>query len=113
ELRASLDTTQYDLSTPQARGPAGHAADRPRRSAPAAPASAPHPGTSAVPEAEDPSVPLRTLGEYRILRRLGEGGMGSVYLAYQEGAARQVALKVLPDHLAFNQPSLDRFYREA
>jgi eukaryotic-like serine/threonine-protein kinase len=56
---------------------------------------------------------LRRLGEYRILRRLGEGGMGSVFLAYDERQNRHVALKVLPEHLAGNQGYVDRFYREA
>lgn len=55
----------------------------------------------------------RTLGEYRILRRLGEGGMGAVYLAYHEGQKQQVAIKVLADHLASNQDFVARFYREA
>jgi serine/threonine-protein kinase len=56
---------------------------------------------------------LRQLGEYRILRRLGEGGMGAVYLGYHEGQDLQVAIKVLGDHLASNQGYIDRFYREA
>jgi serine/threonine-protein kinase len=72
----------------------------------------------------DPSQPLpempgdlahevRTLGGYRILRRLGEGGMGAVYLAYHGDKDQQVAIKVLGDHLASNQGYVDRFYREA
>jgi serine/threonine-protein kinase len=56
---------------------------------------------------------LRYLGDYRLLRRLGEGGMGSVYLGYKESEDRKVALKVLSDHLAGSQASVDRFYREA
>jgi serine/threonine-protein kinase len=56
---------------------------------------------------------LRTLGEYRLLRRLGQGGMGSVYLGYEEGQKRQVAIKVLSEQLASNQAYVERFYREA
>lgn len=56
---------------------------------------------------------VRTLGGYRLLRQLGEGGMGAVYLAYHEGKNQQVAIKVLADHLASNQSYIDRFYREA
>jgi serine/threonine protein kinase len=56
---------------------------------------------------------LRALGEYRLLRRLGEGGMGSVYLAYKEGESQQFAIKVLSDQLSHNQAYLDRFHREA
>lgn len=56
---------------------------------------------------------VRTLGDYRLLRRLGEGGMGAVYLGYHEGRDQQVAIKVLADHLASNQAYVDRFYREA
>src|SRR5437588_437173 len=59
--------------------------------APAAPvparaSSAPGASPSAQPE-------LRSLGEYRILRRLGEGGMGAVFLGYDGKHGRQVALK--------------------
>src|SRR5271166_2853392 len=56
---------------------------------------------------------LHCLGSYRLLRKLGEGGMGAVYLGYHEGEARQVAIKVLNDSLTINQAFVDRFYREA
>jgi len=56
---------------------------------------------------------VRALGGYRLLRLLGEGGMGAVYLGYHEGKDQQVAIKVLADHLASNQAYIDRFYREA
>jgi serine/threonine-protein kinase len=56
---------------------------------------------------------LRKLGEYRILRLLGEGGMGAVYLGYHEGLDRQVAIKVLNEEMVSNQLHIDRFYREA
>src|SRR5437879_4532833 len=56
---------------------------------------------------------FRRLGQFRILRRLGEGGMGSVYLGYHEEQGRHVAIKVLADHLAQNQAYIKRFYREA
>jgi serine/threonine-protein kinase len=71
---------------------------------------------SAAPAPRSPSDPLqslRSLGEFRILRPLGEGGMGFVYLGYHEGEGKHVAIKVLADHLASNQSYIDRFYREA
>jgi serine/threonine-protein kinase len=61
----------------------------------------------------DPLHQLRSIGEYRILRPLGEGGMGFVYLGYHEQQGRHVAIKVLGDHLASNQSFVERFYREA
>ncbi len=56
---------------------------------------------------------LRSLGEFRLLRRLGQGGMGSVYLGYDEEHHRHVAIKVLSDQLASNRAYVERFYREA
>jgi serine/threonine-protein kinase len=55
----------------------------------------------------------RELGDYRILRRLGAGGMAEVYLAEQRSLGRQVALKVLQHTLAGNGTYVDRFLNEA
>ena len=54
-----------------------------------------------------------TLGHYRIIRQLGKGGMGEVYLAEDTRLDRQVAIKVLPERLRNNPERLQRFRREA
>lgn len=84
------------------------------------PASVTPVAETSPPEAPRTSIPptrsgyfLRTLGGYRLLRRLGEGGMGTVYLGYGEAQDRQVAIKVLADRLASNRAYVDRFLREA
>jgi eukaryotic-like serine/threonine-protein kinase len=55
----------------------------------------------------------KRLGDYQILRRLGQGGMGYVYLAEQISLKRKVALKLLRPEMAGNPISLQRFKSEA
>ena len=54
-----------------------------------------------------------SIGKYKVLERLGAGGMGSVYLCEHTLMRRRVALKVLPATRSKDSSSLDRFYREA
>ena len=59
-----------------------------------------------------PITPGQTIGQYIILDKLGEGGMGAVYKADQPAIHRAVALKVLTANLASDTDALDRFKRE-
>ncbi len=69
----------------------------------------------AVAAAPPPSIDdtPKTIGDYRIYREIGRGGMGVVYEAEQESLGRRVALKVLPQPLARSASSRERFQREA
>src|ERR1700686_4820777 len=53
------------------------------------------------------------LGRYEIRSKIGEGGMGEVYLAEDTQLHRKVALKVLPNKVAANQDRMRRFVQEA
>src|SRR5437660_348197 len=91
QIRLELDKTHIDLN--------GNAAKQA--------VSAPAPAATEEPRAAGPDP--RRLGDYQILRRLGEGGMGAVFLGYHEKTGRHVAIKVLSEQLAGNAAYVDRF----
>src|SRR2546426_5724562 len=68
----------------------------------------------AIDRSLDRDLPaVGTLGEFRLIREIGRGGMGIVYEAEQESLARRVALKVLPAGAALDERLAIRFLREA
>ncbi len=65
------------------------------------------------PASDQPGSDTRTLGDYRIIREVGRGGMGVVYEAEQISLGRRVALKVLPFAAVLDRRQLRRFENEA
>ncbi len=63
-------------------------------------------------ETSAPRLPER-VGEFRIVREIGRGGMGVVYEAHEEALGRRVAIKVMPGHLLGDEKLRSRFRREA
>src|SRR5438067_5569421 len=58
-------------------------------------------------------IPVQTIAHYRIIGKLGEGGMGAVYRATDTKLNREVAIKVLPESFAADPDRMARFTREA
>src|SRR5262249_21420437 len=58
-------------------------------------------------------APVERIGDFRIIREIGRGGMGVVYEAEQEALGRRVALKALPPHALLDANKLRRCEREA
>lgn len=103
-LRALLEPMFYDVS---------HATPTPVYEPFATDSSAPAPDRSEVAALVDGLRQGRIVGDYRIVRELGRGGMGVVFEAEQVSLRRRVALKVLHPHLAWSARSIERFRREA
>jgi WD40 repeat protein/serine/threonine protein kinase len=76
--------------------------------------SASGPGALSFPVADSPGpAPDGLLGDFRLLREVGRGGMGVVYEAEQVSLGRRVALKVLPFAATMDPRQLQRFHNEA
>ena len=75
--------------------------------------SAGSPGTAAQVHPEADPATAQPLGDFRLVREIGRGGMGVVYEAVQLSLGRRVAVKVLPLAAAFDQRHLQRFRNEA
>ena len=79
-------------------------------------------GGPAGPPAPPPSAPGgpvvdpiigMSIGSFRVVKMIGKGGMGTVYLGEQTVIGSKVAIKILHDHLASNASLVSRFYAEA
>jgi len=67
----------------------------------------------ASPDAPDPLIGQTPLGQYRIVRKIGEGGFGAVYVAEQVGVTRKAVIKVLRKRHQQSDQFIRRFEREA
>jgi serine/threonine-protein kinase len=76
-------------------------------------AAVPAPGAAAAPDPGDPLLGRVLGGRYRLLERLGQGGMGTVYRGTHTLMEKPVAVKILRAELATDGEAVARFHREA
>src|SRR5262245_47629749 len=62
---------------------------------------------------QETTPPVERIGRYQVLEKLGEGGMGAVFLAHDTTLNRQVAIKLLPAESVADPDAVARFRREA
>jgi serine/threonine-protein kinase len=70
-------------------------------------------GPQAPPDADSDPLIGTNIGSFKVVKKLGVGGMGTVYLGEQAFIGSKVAIKVLHPHLASNPSLVQRFYAEA
>jgi serine/threonine protein kinase len=73
----------------------------------------PSAASATIADGDQTSAVLEPLGDFRLLRELGRGGMGIVYEAEQRSLGRRVAIKVLPLAATMDERQLQRFHNEA
>ncbi|MCP4674925.1 MAG: serine/threonine protein kinase [Deltaproteobacteria bacterium] len=71
------------------------------------------PQRTTIPPAEDPLVDSVIQGRYRVIKQIGEGGMGVVYVAEHVEIEKKVALKILRDDFSKRPEVVERFRQEA
>ncbi len=108
---ADGESTRYETRPPTAPlvGAAGEAVGSGSETIAEAPRSGPVPGTPGPVGAPGSVV----AGDYEIREKLGAGGMGTVYRAWQRSLKRWVALKIIPSQLLSSSEQAARFYLEA
>src|SRR5262245_34897729 len=93
-------------------GPALRDRLTPFLTSPGTPGSEDRPGTASLPQLPSPPGPGTLLGDFRLIREIGHGGMGTVFEGEQVSTGRIVAVKVLSLDPPPDQESVERFRRE-
>ena len=113
---ADADECAAALEAVAPKKPASRSDTPPAGSAAASPQGAPEtppPAPSVPPRKAGDALPFTRLGHYRVDQRIGRGGMGDVYLGYEEALQRPVAIKVLPAEFNRDEDFVRRFQAEA